>query len=603
VDHAGGQGGSLPEHADFDAAGRGTCLAPRRATEITLNQAPTPPAAPQAAGTAAERETRLIAYLVFSAMILGAILQIWVPPGPLTLVAASGLASLVVLGVSLAVPGRLRGTLAGFRFTASLLIALAIFAIIGTLVLQGKPAAVYLRRYGAFGPIILALRFDDIFHGLPFAGLNALFGAAILSSASLRWPISAKRAGFFVAHVGLLVSGAGAAASSVLSVRGRIDMYAGGDVATSVRVEKGGKPTGEVAPLGFELKLDQFDLVTYQTEFRVGYYEEELSWRDGQLLQGVKLKTSFDPLTERRAMSDSGERPPDLARHRLPAGDSFRLKGVYPDFSQQTSAEPVAEGPPALQVTVGGETRWLVPGEAFTSPDGRVAVVFGLDRPAAPAGVGLVMLVSAKDRQVVTHSADFDKVDPITEGLSVPGGARLGKFLPSARRTEGYGTRSAEWRNPAVLLETNVGGVVKEELLLASQPRWIVLRPPGRPPARQGDPMAPPATALMFERREGEAKAYLSHVTAKKDGRTEPAVISVNDPFTFGGWTLYQVNYRAEEPTYSGLEAVRDPGVPFVFLGFTLICLGVAYMFYVEPRLRAGGIERPTAPPAAGTPS
>jgi len=41
---------------------------------------------------------------------------------------------------------------------------------------------------------------------------------------------------------------------------------------------------------------------------------------------------------------------------------------------------------------------------------------------------------------------------------------------------------------------------------------------------------------------------------------------------------------------------VRDPGVPWVFLGFGLICVGVAYMFYVEPRLRGGGIERPSAP-------
>jgi len=77
----------------------------------------------------------------------------------------------------------------------------------------------------------------------------------------------------------------------------------------------------------------------------------------------------------------------------------------------------------------------------------------------------------------------------------------------------------------------------------------------------------------------------------------------VNDPFVFGGWTLYQVNYNPEQPTYSGLEAVRDPGVTWVFLGFTLICLGVAYMFYVEPRLRGGGIERPAGAPPAGTPS
>ena len=44
--------------------------------------------------------------------------------------------------------------------------------------------------------------------------------------------------------------------------------------------------------------------------------------------------------------------------------------------------------------------------------------------------------------------------------------------------------------------------------------------------------------------------------------------------------------YNPEDPTYSGIEAVYDPGVTWVFTGFALICLGVFYMFYVEPRLK-----------------
>ncbi len=531
--------------------------------------------APPPAGAVAELEAQLTALLVAGAMVLGAVLQIWVPPGPLTLVAASGIASLVVLGLAFAVPGRLRSTLSGFRFTATLLIALAIFAIIGTLVLQGKPHEVYLQRYGAFGPIIILLRFDDIFHGLPFAGLNALFGAAILSSASLRWPVSARRAGFFIAHMGLLLSGAGAAASSVLSVRGRIDLLAGGDVATQVRVTKGGQPAGSAAPLGFDLQLDQFDLVNYETEFRVAYYEKVRVVRDGVPLEDYKLKTSFDP---------------DLVKHRLPGGDSFRLKAIYPDFVATPKVVADPAGKPALQATLGGETRWLMGGEDLRSRDGLTAVVFGWERPAPPPGVLTSFLVSGKDRQVVIHTADGEMRSVLTEGLQLGGGmVRLGKLLPSASRSEEFATRSQEWRNPVAVLETHVGGQVQEQLVSASKPRGVFL----------GGEKA----ALVFEKRDKEVKAFLSHVTARQGDKVERAVISVNDPFTFGGWTLYQVNYNPEEPNYSGLEAVSDPGVSWVFLGFTLICLGVAYMFYVEPRLRAGGVERPAPPPAAGTPS
>ena len=100
----------------------------------------------------------------------------------------------------------------------------------------------------------------------------------------------------------------------------------------------------------------------------------------------------------------------------------------------------------------------------------------------------------------------------------------------------------------------------------------------------------------MFERRADEKRAYISWVTAQQGATQEKAVISVNDPMTYAGWTLYQVNYNPEDPTYSGLEAVYDPGVAWVFTGFALICVGVFYMFYVEPRLRK---QKKAAAPAA----
>jgi cytochrome c biogenesis protein ResB len=103
-----------------------------------------------------------------------------------------------------------------------------------------------------------------------------------------------------------------------------------------------------------------------------------------------------------------------------------------------------------------------------------------------------------------------------------------------------------------------------------------------------------PTRVLVFERRADEKRAYISWVTARQGAAETQRVISVNDPMTHNGWTLYQVNYNPEDPTYSGLEAVYDPGVAWVFTGFFLICLGVAWMFYVEPRLK-----RKAAAPAA----
>jgi len=427
-----------------------------------------------AAVSAAEREVRLTSLLVTGALLAGAVLQVLVPPGGLTLVAGSALAGAVVLVASFLNPGKLRETIAGFRFTSTLLIALAIFAVLGTLVLQGKPPEFYEERYGPVAGLIRALRLDDIFHGLPFAGLMALFGAAVIASATLRWPLSWKKAGFFVCHVGLMISLAGAAASATLSIRGRIDLHAGGETASHVRVTKAGMDTGGLAPLGFDLRLDDFRLVRYETEYRIGYYEQVLERdpRTGTAHNEWRLKASFDP---------------DREKHRLPNGDSFRLSGIWPDFAPR-------------------------PNPARLGPDGTPAL-----EPA---------------------------------------------------------TASQEWRRPVVQAELTQGGRTREKLLPAEPPGALFIDED---------------RALVFEKRDKEVKAFLSTVSAIRDGErlADHARVAVNEPFTVGGWTLYQVNYNPQDPTYSGLEAVRDPGVLWVFAGFGLICAGVFYMFYVEPRLRA----------------
>ena len=399
----------------------------------------------------AQREARLTTLLVAVAVLAGLVLQTWLPPGGVTLVAGAGLASLVVVALSFVVPGRLRETLAGFRFIATLLFVLAAFAMLGTLVLQMKPAGFYLDRYGAAGRLIVALRLDDVFHGLPFALVMALFGASVISSAWLRWPLSWRSSGFFICHVGLMTSLAGAAASATLAIRGRVDLHTGGETAQWVRVTRGGVPTGERAALGFDLRLDRFEAQSYETEYRVGYYEQTPAVDElGRAGMRWSLKASFDP---------------DLDKHRLPNGDSFRLKSI--------------------------------------------------------------------DAQ--SHS---------------------------------------------VLAEINQGALPKQQLLAAGTPSPFFLAP---------------TRALVFERRPDEKRAYISWVTARQGATEAKRVVSVNDPMGLDGWTLYQVNYNPEDPTYSGLEAVYDPGVAWVFTGFFLICLGVAWMFYVEPRLKRKAAPAPAA--------
>jgi ResB-like family len=432
-----------------------------------------------ARSAAAIAEQWKIVLLVAGAMVTGGVLQFFIEPGPQALVAAASVAAVAVFALSRTLPGRWRETMAGFRFTSVLLFALGVCAILGTLILQGRPLQEYPLKYGLAGDLIVAARLDDIFHSLWFACLVALFFAGVVNSALLRWPVKLRNLGFFTCHVGLVTSLVGAGLSCYFAVRGRVEMFADGSTVNQVYVTRSGQVQVKgydaagnaipaTAPLGFDLRLDQFDLVRYATEYRIGYYEPKAR-ADGRM--DWRLLASFDP--------EPG------VKHLLPGGNSFTLGRLWTDYQPGDEAANVAQ---------------------------------------------------AKD---------------------------------AAR---------GAMKNPAAVLQVRAeGGASASRPLVALGGENYLAVPPG---ARQ------PRGMLTFERREEEAKSYQSHVTALSGKAEQKALVAVNEPFTFQGWTFYQVNFDPKNPKYSGLEAVHDPGVNYVFAGFALIIAGVFYMFYVETRLR-----------------
>ena len=92
---------------------------------------------------------------------------------------------------------------------------------------------------------------------------------------------------------------------------------------------------------------------------------------------------------------------------------------------------------------------------------------------------------------------------------------------------------------------------------------------------------------MRYARRPPAVKAFESHVTAlDEQGEVlQKAVILVNTPLKVGRYTLYQVSYDPDTETTSTLEVTYDPGVPLVFIGFSLLPVGVAFTFYVKPFL------------------
>ncbi|MBM4053557.1 MAG: cytochrome c biogenesis protein ResB [Planctomycetes bacterium] len=93
--------------------------------------------------------------------------------------------------------------------------------------------------------------------------------------------------------------------------------------------------------------------------------------------------------------------------------------------------------------------------------------------------------------------------------------------------------------------------------------------------------------AMIYESTGESVKHYISDLRIVKNNQTVmEKSIKVNDPLKYDGYAIYQSSYDAEKLSYSGLQIVKDPGIPVVYSGFGALCFGVVFIFYVKPFLR-----------------
>ena len=83
-----------------------------------------------------------------------------------------------------------------------------------------------------------------------------------------------------------------------------------------------------------------------------------------------------------------------------------------------------------------------------------------------------------------------------------------------------------------------------------------------------------------------EPQRFISRVEiftkSKKHVETD---ILVNKPYTIEGWKIYQLNYDSRLGRWSDisiLELVRDPWLPFVYVGIIMLIIGAVFMFILR---------------------
>ncbi len=138
-------------------------------------------------------------------------------------------------------------------------------------------------------------------------------------------------------------------------------------------------------------------------------------------------------------------------------------------------------------------------------------------------------------------------------------------------------SRSDKPYNPAIQVETVYAAVTNRTWLFAKYPDFN-MRADEKPPyqlvyaVHVQEPEPPRVKDYKSSLRIIEGNAVVKEKT-----------IEVNDPLSYKGYRIYQSGYNPQDPRWTSLLVVRDPGVPLVYAGFALMIAGLVVVFYVYP--------------------
>ena len=469
---------------------------------------------------------------------------------------------LLVAAVGLALYVRRRAGLLGegvVKFLASaeaavvVLVALLVGTILGTVVLQTGPAldeAAFRLRYPNAGGVLQALHFDDMFHSVAYRMLLWLLAIASLvtvyrrKKAMLKW----HHIGLLTTHISVMLVLIGGLIGSLWAKKGMMHLLVG-ESADRFVVE-GSAPEAPGLPVGFSVRLDRFEIDHHTPEFKLYTYKtDEKGDVDVDTADAPKVGiTVGDP---EKGATVTVDKVYERLRSVIKQPSVHRI-----GLAEVTLAAKVGD---VLPLPDGGQlmVQEFVP-DFFVDVEHH-SIGSHSDRPNNPALV--VDIVKGDNRQ--QHFL-FAREAQKAEWLKVTG-------APGAPADLSYSYQPAivEWveaqdgpPNPAVDVTIRRGGGQNEQrLLLAAEQEPIALAA-GR--------------TLVFREKPEMIKNYHSTLSIVKDGQDVlTQEISVNNPLFYEGYGFYQANFDPNNPRYSGIEVVRDPGLMLVEIGMWGLFIGV----------------------------
>lgn len=342
-----------------------------------------------------------------------------------------------------------------------LLVAIALFSLIGTFIPQNQEPEFYLSRYGQYGyQALLKAGLNSIYSSWWFILSVILFAMNLCVCLLNRFSLRRRSLGSFISHLSILVILSGALIGMFYGQKGYIQIKEGEEANSFISQNKR-------VDLGFSIRLNDF------------IYNENIDPKE-KLLIFLSSKETVCSMSDSVKL-DKGEKliaqiPTDIGTEANIGDTGYRIKVLRytPDFVMDTVTKQV------------------------------------VSRSGAPNNPALKLKVKDKSGnvKVVWVFARFPDMHQAP-------GSKL-KFVYN----------------------------------------WVVRRP----------------------------KDFISKVSILKEGKEIiNQDIRVNEPLRFLGYTFFQSSYDVEDLSWTGLQAVNDPGVPVIYLGFVLLIFGLVMIFYITP--------------------
>jgi len=462
----------------------------------------------------------------------------------------------------------------GVPFAITALAFTSIGALAGTLILQ-NPTPADAQKLGAALPLLRSFGLTDVFHSLWFtAQVGALLVCTVMAAGRRIFPFSFKNLVFLTTHVGTALVLAGGLLGNLSSMAGNLVLQEGQSSGV-VELERGGMLELPTPILLRSFHVDPFPL------------EATLATIQGDSIHPQK----------------GGKALPDLH-----AGSRFTLNGwqitcdsAFP--SARRTEQSLIETPdgPLVALDLQVKTAHSRQSLQLASQDGNVATLEDGETALVEVKPGQVTsylpsAMEAARRQSRTGVYFLSDGREIAMIIRSPEGVITSRMGPEALKPAVIGSLTFE---PQRLFRARVDGGWMAQTGVRPQPTGaarVVAEKNGE--RREGWLASGSGEFEYLPLDEGQVlmllepspKTYRSEVTVEGRSRS----IRVNDPLMHHGWQLSQASYQVtpEGGVFSVLGARKDPSIPVVWTGLTMLLIGTLGALWMLPGLlKEGGAQ------------